>query len=278
MPESSWETFDLSEDINGEEYGDGDSAEFFLPGVPSVGAAAANRLLGRGRRPLPTPTGKGYVPPPPAARAVPATQQQLGVATSRIGEDVKKLTVGMKALEGRLDTYSAQLASFQQKKTGEQAAHLFQYSLTSLAINVPTALYRQDFVQAASQLLPVIQTAVASRGGVAAAFAKTPLSTILWPIVSGVLVWQLRKPEPSVISGGETPTTNLDMTSPKAMIGIETWYTTDDSVPTKKSGTSKQFTAPIAPGTGDNKKGTIIRAKNFNLFGIGSDETRYVVP
>ena len=219
MNESYWESFEIDEDLYGEELGS--EAESFLPlagaalGIPPpVGAVVARKLFGRGgRRPLPAPKGKGYLPARPGP-AIPATQQQLGVATSRIGDDVRRIGVSVNALEGRLDSFGAQLVALQQKKSGEQSADLFKYALTTALTNVPTDLFRQDWTRAVYQTFPLIQTMASGKGGVTAAFSTAPWSTMGFPVVSGLAVWFFRKPETPLISLDAQR--NLIITSPPA--------------------------------------------------------------
>jgi hypothetical protein len=248
-------------------------AEFVYP---ALGFAAGKKFMGRkGRRePLPSPAGKRYVQSVVEPRA-PATQSQLAGGLSRVGEDFKKVNAAIKTLERRLDLYSGQLAALQQKKTGEQAADLFRYALTSYLSDATSGIMGRDWGQLAIQALPLVQTMLTRRGGVSSSFSTMPWSTALFPLGGILAVWLLRKPKPPVITSiNEQIHITADL-----IPFAKTRYTTDGTEP---DAASIEYTVPFRISKVRAFLlfffgGITIKAKSFNVLGVSGDTTSYTL-
>jgi hypothetical protein len=194
-----------------DDWGEGESAETFgtvgrimaAPiTAPAAGLAALSRLRGKGKLP-PPPRGRGYFPAPAAPAQVPASQRQVAVATSRIGEDVRKLTGAVDTVQKRLDSYAGTLDALRRTSASGQAAELFRYSFTNAASSVVPALRQQDWGLAAINTIPFAQSVWSNRVGAASSFTSNPANTLIFPLVAlglGFFADKVRKPATPIIS------------------------------------------------------------------------------
>lgn len=273
MPQSYFmDESDAGEDFLSEEESDSDDGET----AESLGFAAAKKLMGRRRRraPLPSPAGKGYVRPVVQPRA-PATQSQLAGGLSRVGEDFKRVNAAIKTLEARLDSYSGQLASLQEKKTGEQAANLFRYALTNYLSGATTGVMGREWGQLVIRALPLVQAMLTGKGGISSSFSAMPWSTALFPVGSILAVWLLRKPKPPVITYSDGQVHIAADLIPFAT----TRYTINGEDPLSSG---DEYKSPFRIEAIKRilfffrrKTRRKIKAKTFNLLGMESDTTSY---
>jgi hypothetical protein len=249
--------------------------------APAAGLAALSRLRGKGKLP-PKPRGSGYFPAPAASAQVAASQQQVALVSSRIAEDVRKLTGAVDTVQKRVDSYAGTLDALRRTSASGQAAELFRYSFTNAASSVVPALRQQDWGLAAINAIPFAQSMWSNRVGAASSFTSNPANTLIFPLVAlglGFFADKVRKPATPIISvvtivpkSGSTP--RSDSVSISTIAGAGIYYTKDTlpAVPPDPTQSSTLYTGGVIPlATGEALKA---RATS-DLFGLESGVAIY---